>query len=221
MPKTLLTKLASEEPDLESPDDGSELNSFLANDITVKWSNPSNQKYPIVKYIVKKCNTLGSPLKSWSLADDTCFYICPNQTDMSFQMNVYSVASNGDTSLPATRGVCTGNINMCPGNITKDIKDTQVILPTRNALYQNYPNPFNLSTEISFSLAEPGHVTIDIYDLLGRKIVTLIDRTFESGEHNIPWDGRDADGSDAASGIYFYCLKAGQYTEIRKMMMLK
>ena len=221
VPKTILAKLTSDEPDPESPYDDDEMSSFFANDITVKWSHPSNQKYPIVKYIVKKCNTLGSPLKTWSLSGDTCLYICPNQTNMSYQMYVYSVASNGDTSLGARDGVHTGYINMCPGNITKDIEDTQVILPARTALYQNYPNPFNLSTEIRFCLAEAGRMSIDIYDLLGRKIVTLADGVFEAGEHNILWDGRDNEGLEVASGIYFYCLKAGEYTETRKMMMLK
>ncbi|PKK82095.1 MAG: hypothetical protein CVT49_15395 [candidate division Zixibacteria bacterium HGW-Zixibacteria-1] len=191
VPKTLSAKTTTGEPEPDTLDDGSYPDSYLANDITVRWSYPSNQKYPIVKYIVKKCNTLGSPLKSWTLTGDTCLYVCPNQTDMSFQMNVYSVASNGDTSLPTTRGVRTGNINICPGNITKDFDEIQTILPSRTALNQNYPNPFNLSTEISFSLAEPGHVTIDIYNLLGRKIVTLADGVFEVGEHNILWDGRD------------------------------
>ncbi len=78
-----------------------------------------------------------------------------------------------------------------------------------------------MSTEISFSLARPGRVTIDVYDLLGRKIVGLIDREFEPGRYKFTWNGRDTDGNEVSSGIYFYRIKAGEYVETRKMMMLK
>ena len=221
IPKLVPAKAAADAPPADPLENPIECHSQLGNDITVRWSHPSNQKYPIVKYIVKRCNTLGIPEETWTLNGDTCMYICPVDAQSSYKMNVYSIASNGDTSLPAIDGVCTGSINICPGNIPRYADEEYAIIPDKTELHQNYPNPFNMSTEISFSLARSGQVTIDIYDLLGRKIVGLIDREFEPGRYKFTWNGRDTDGNEVSSGIYFYRIKAGEYIETRKMMMLK
>lgn len=88
-------------------------------------------------------------------------------------------------------------------------------------LYGNYPNPFNPSTNISFSLPVATEVTIEIYNLLGQKIVTLVKADYEAGEHIVQWNGRDAGGSVVASGIYFYRLTTGDFVEAKKMLLLK
>jgi len=90
------------------------------------------------------------------------------------------------------------------------------LMPTEWALNQNYPNPFNASTLISFALPEPTHVRLDVYNILGQKIVTLKDEVMEAGYHNVTWN----DDSNA-SGMYFYRLKTEQFTETRKMTLLK
>jgi len=220
-PKMIPAKAVSGDPDEDPLENPIECHSKLGNDITVRWSRPSNQKYPIVKYIVERCNTLGTPLESWTLTGDTCMYICPVGTQTSYKMYVYLVASNGDTSLPAIDGICTGDINICPGVIPRFTDDEDVILPDKTELRQNYPNPFNLSTEISFSLAENSRVTVDIYDLLGRKIIMLTDRDYQPGIYSVSWDGCDQNGGEVSSGIYLYRIKAGEYVESRKMMLLK
>jgi len=81
---------------------------------------------------------------------------------------------------------------------------------------QNYPNPFNARTTIEYALPEAGHVTIDVYDLLGRKIATLVDGYKDAGRHSVNWDA-----GTVASGIYFYKIQAGSNVEIRRMMLLK
>ncbi len=95
------------------------------------------------------------------------------------------------------------------------------ILPDSYKLSQNYPNPFNPSTEISFSLPVAGQVKLEIYNVLGQRVTTLADGLFEAGEHVVLWDGKDISGSAVSSGIYLYRLQAGEFTETKKMMLLK
>jgi len=95
------------------------------------------------------------------------------------------------------------------------------LLPQDFTLYQNYPNPFNPTTIIRFALPQPSQVSLDIYNILGRKVVTLIDQPLQTGYHTITWDGYDADGKSAASGIYFYRVTTNHHVEQKKMVLLK
>lgn len=88
-------------------------------------------------------------------------------------------------------------------------------------LYQNHPNPFNPSTTIKYYLPGKCHVTLDIYDISGRKIARLIDRNQPKGHFDLKWNGRDNKGNPASSGIYFYSLKAGKETVSKKMILLR
>jgi len=94
-------------------------------------------------------------------------------------------------------------------------------LPDHFELGQNFPNPFNPVTEISFALPEPGHVRLEIFNILGQSIRVLADAELPAGRHRISWDGRDHDGINASSGIYFYRIDYGNLTKTRKMVMLK
>ncbi|MDF1544220.1 MAG: PKD domain-containing protein, partial [bacterium] len=89
-------------------------------------------------------------------------------------------------------------------------------LPTAFSLDQNYPNPFNPSTMISFALPTAGHAKIEIYNLLGKRVDVLADGHFNAGYHTVVWDG-----SDQASGIYFYRLTASDFAESKKMLLIK
>ena len=88
-------------------------------------------------------------------------------------------------------------------------------------LYQNYPNPFNSETMITFVLPEAGEVTLDIYNILGQKILTLFHDYFTGSRHYFRWNGRDKSGQEVSSGIYFYQLKTGRYEMMKKMMILR
>ncbi len=94
-------------------------------------------------------------------------------------------------------------------------------LPASFTLTQNYPNPFNPSTTIEYSLPRRSHVTIDIYNMLGQKVCTLVDRDESAGDHSAVWDGTEASGESVATGIYLYRLQAGDRTETKKMLLLK
>jgi len=94
-------------------------------------------------------------------------------------------------------------------------------LPDKFELYQNFPNPFNPTTTINFDVPVKSHVTLDIYNVLGQRVRTLVDRVLSAGRWTEDWDGRAQDGARAASGIYFYRVEAGDFLKTRKMMLLK
>jgi hypothetical protein len=96
------------------------------------------------------------------------------------------------------------------------VADDPVNQPNNFSLAQNYPNPFNAKTTISFNLAQNGHVKLETFDLLGRRMATLIDANFMAGQHTAIWDC-----SKVPSGVYFYKLSDGQNSLAKKMTLLK
>jgi len=108
--------------------------------------------------------------------------------------------------------------------IATQVTDNDVI--TQYKLYQNYPNPFNPNTTISYSVPEIDFVTLKVYDVLGNEIVTLVNEEKPAGEHEVEFSaiGGSASGGNAytlPSGIYFYQLKAGMFTETKKLILMK
>jgi hypothetical protein len=95
------------------------------------------------------------------------------------------------------------------------------VRPLTYALEANYPNPFNPATTIEFALPEPVHVRLDIFNVLGRRVTTLVNGPLQAGLHEQTWDGRTSDGHAAPSGVYFYRLQAGEFGATRRMLMLK
>jgi hypothetical protein len=93
--------------------------------------------------------------------------------------------------------------------------------PSEFDLSQNYPNPFNPTTKIEFTLAKSGFVTLQIYDVLGRRVRALVAERLSSGYKSVHWDGRNDRGIQVSSGIYFYQLKVGEFTETKRMLLLK
>ena len=105
-----------------------------------------------------------------------------------------------------------------PTDIYEEHED---LLPDRYYLFQNYPNPFNATTRIEFYLPERADVEVDIFNIIGRRVATLVDGELPRGSHSIEWNGLNTGGQAVATGIYFYRLKTSEYTETRKMLMIK
>jgi len=93
--------------------------------------------------------------------------------------------------------------------------------PLAMGLEQNVPNPFNPTTAITYEIRESAMVTIKVYDVGGRHVVTLVDEFKGAGRWDVTWDARDKGGQRVASGVYFYRMIAGEYTQTRKMVLLK
>jgi hypothetical protein len=94
-------------------------------------------------------------------------------------------------------------------------------LPTTYTLSQNYPNPFNPSTSICFGLPEAAEVRLDVFNLLGQKVTTLLNQQMEAGNHTAEWDSQNELGQAVSSGVYFYRLETPRFTESKKMVLLK
>ncbi len=94
--------------------------------------------------------------------------------------------------------------------------DDNIPTPGLPYLSANYPNPFNSSTTIEYSLPEAGEVTVEIFDLLGRRVETLIDEKQDAGAYRVTWDAEDR-----SSGVYFYKIASGEFSDTRRMVLLK
>ncbi|HGY55796.1 MAG TPA: T9SS type A sorting domain-containing protein [Caldithrix abyssi] len=88
-------------------------------------------------------------------------------------------------------------------------------------LEQNYPNPFNPSTTIAFSIPVSAQIRLTVYDLQGREVRTLFNGNLAAGRHEVRWDGQDASGRPAASGLYLYTLQAASFKKTGKMLLVR
>jgi hypothetical protein len=88
-------------------------------------------------------------------------------------------------------------------------------------LDQNYPNPFNPTTKIKFSLKTRSHVTLRVYDVSGRLVTTLVDGVRDAGPNTIEWKGINDRGANVASGVYFYKMSTNDFSDSKKMILLR
>ncbi len=103
-----------------------------------------------------------------------------------------------------------------------DVEDDHgSLLPYRFELSQNYPNPFNPATTIEYSLPRRSSVRIDVFNLLGQKVRTLVDREESAGAYSITWDGTSSTGEAVSTGVYLYRFQADDHVETKKMLLLK
>ncbi|MGV7224182.1 MAG: FG-GAP-like repeat-containing protein [Nitrospinales bacterium] len=110
-----------------------------------------------------------------------------------------------------------GRVSIYSNSIISDIGNIRFLeKPNGYQLYQNYPNPFNPKTLIKFSIPKTGHVTLDVYNSLGQKVITLLDKQTPAGNHEVEWDA-----SNMASGVYYYKLSAGDFEDVKKMVLIK
>jgi hypothetical protein len=137
---------------------------------------------------------------------------------------LYAIATDGSRGkalLPGTAGIpvdfvgnVTGNINITLTDV-HDEKQPQA-MPTQYRLGQNYPNPFNPATTIEYDLPSASRVELRLYDILGREVTTLVNEVQAAGYHSVRFDA-----SGLASGVYLYRLRAGEFTQTKRMMLLR
>jgi hypothetical protein len=138
-------------------------------------------------------------------------WVIPNTPSKSCLVRISDVADSvADTS--------DSLFTIGPGSgVSDDQKEKEFTF----SLAQNFPNPFNPNTFIQFSLPVSGKISLKIYNLLGQEVKTLIDEEKRAGEYEVLWDGKDNFGEDVASGIYFYRVAVGDFSETRKLVLLK
>ncbi len=99
--------------------------------------------------------------------------------------------------------------------------DFSKIATDRPVLDGNYPNPFREQTTIHFTLPEANEVTVSVFDITGRKVATLVNQSLVAGAHEVQWSGRTDGGQKLASGVYFYRIEAGDFTQTRRMTLVR
>ncbi|MCB2201361.1 T9SS type A sorting domain-containing protein [bacterium] len=128
----------------------------------------------------------------------------------------FTAASGGDQITPIySEGIVTIRV---PTDVGDDLPNE---LPNSFALAQNYPNPFNPSTYIEFSLPTAGHTTIEVFNVLGRRVRTILDEQMPAGYHRVIFDGRSSSGEELSTGVYFYRLKTDEHVASKKMILMK
>ncbi len=158
-------------------------------------------------------------------------YLVPNPQYSSFEQLEPEVAANSSNIYFTWQDNRRGKgwdiyAKVVDWQWTKVGEDEIVGLPNSFELLQNYPNPFNPTTKIQFRVGSlgfgrPVHATLNIYNILGQLVKTLVDEEKLPGNYNIIWDGKDDSGKEVGSGIYFYQLKTKDYTATKKMVLLR
>ena len=131
---------------------------------------------------------------------------------------VVSFAFNDSSQLFA--GVGGGGVFRTASSTTA-VEDIAAIIPNSFVLHQNYPNPFNPETTIAYGLPEETFVNITVFNVVGQKVRTLFSGKQSPGFHKLVWNGKDDDGSLMPSGMYVYRLKAGEFSQTRKLALLR
>jgi hypothetical protein len=128
------------------------------------------------------------------------------------------VIGNDVNSASAVRLTDFEIVNVGAFQLNVDIRGE---LPEVYELHQNYPNPFNAKTTISFDLPYSSSVRVNIYNVLGQEIKEITNGFIEAGHHQVTWDGKNSDGEDVTSGVYFYRINAEDFNKTKKMLLVK
>jgi hypothetical protein len=139
-------------------------------------------------------------------------------SDVNPKHELMYVYNEWDNNVPTVQSL---NPDFQGGTISLDSRTPAAELPTDFDLSQNVPNPFNPSTIVEYALPRDAQVNISVYNVLGQHVKTLVDDMQRAGRQTVTWDGTDNSGSSVASGVYFYKIRAGDFSDTKKMVMLK
>ncbi|MBP6672572.1 MAG: T9SS type A sorting domain-containing protein, partial [Bacteroidetes bacterium] len=114
-----------------------------------------------------------------------------------------------------------GSISNSFFNSVTSVKPVGEAVPGQFTLGQNYPNPFNPTTQIEYNVPVRSNVAINIFNILGQKVASIVNDVHEAGTHRATWNGKDFSGKTVASGIYFYQMQSGSFEQVKKMMLMK
>ena len=131
---------------------------------------------------------------------------------------LYDLTSNPLVTISVVNGQ-TGTVSVAPaGTLSNDMDAT---IPQIFALHQNYPNPFNPTTSISYDLPKNEFVSINVFDLMGREVKTLVKKEQVAGFRSVKWDATNNLGQPVSAGMYIYTIQAGEFRQTKKMVLLK
>jgi len=160
---------------------------------------------------------------SMHICIDTCWW--PPSSNLSWVVSGESsgVCLKGVTKKPRP-GTGDSSYRVCFSFGSSDVREvdgSEQSRPSEFSLSQNYPNPFNPVTNFQFTIPKSSHVKIEIFNIVGQKVATLLDGDMKPGLYTADWNGRDENGKTVSSGIYFYRLQAGDFSNMKKMVLVK
>ncbi|MCK4652926.1 MAG: T9SS type A sorting domain-containing protein [Candidatus Cloacimonetes bacterium] len=138
-------------------------------------------------------------------------YLDENMPAGTYTYNITAVYDGGYESVMSPDAIIEHN----------PVDANGVLIPLKTELFGNYPNPFNPETTINFSLKSDSKVVLEIFGIKGQKVKTLVNDRLNAGTHQVVWSGKDENGKSVTSGIYFYRITAGNYSETKKCVILK
>jgi hypothetical protein len=177
-----------------------------------------------------KLNDLGQVELTWNMNSEedlnyysiyrgTNTYFNPSQLPLFNTIDTFFV-DIGQGDIPKYYyGISATDFNGQKSEISEPVEVS--FIPQKFSLKQNYPNPFNPITTILFDLPEQSHITIVIYDMLGRQVRTLINQTQEGGFKSVIWNSTNDYGKPVSAGVYLYQIQAGEFVQTKKMVLLK
>jgi len=175
------------------------------------------QIYPVGGYPYKIYNNVASPFPAETRVYSGTF----DWSEAVFNLSEYTGTAKfrfifGSDGAVTKEGWYIDDLYM-----ENEVPNSDLVETIHFELYENYPNPFNPTTTISFNLPKNAPVNLEIFNLKGQKVRTLINSELKAGKHNIIWNGLDNDGKQVASGVYFYRLSNGEQILTHKMMLMK
>ncbi len=187
-----------------------------SNNISVKIVNKSELDYKNIQISVDDLNLPeGILIKNetrTSIIDSKSNSTC----SIDLNINVHENVTNGIYEIPCE---IKDNSNNSWKLLLKGILEKSI--PENFLLYSNYPNPFNSATKLKYELKKPNNTKLIIFDQKGNLIKSLVNKTQTAGVYTVVWDGKNVQGIDVPSGIYFYRLNSGNFISTKKMLYLK
>jgi hypothetical protein len=169
--------------------------------------NSANWDYIGKIYLYNKAGDSNNSDYDFQTGDHDGYAICYGRSSSSaLPKNASSITIETEPVLLSVTGIDNEEIS---------------VLPKSFSLAQNYPNPFNPTTTISYSIPESENVKLTIYNVNGQLIKTLVNEQKDAGSYNTLWNGKDESGNSVSSGVYFYRIKAGDFTTAKRMLLVK
>ena len=179
-------------------------NASTPPEVALNWEEPAYSLTTLETFHVYKNDVFYSATTELNYIDQDI------ELNTEITYHVLAIYEHGE-SLPSNQVVVSTTVS------TADHED----IPLVTRLVNNFPNPFNPSTTIAFDLAFAGHVRLEIYNIKGQKVRTLVDGMLSTGAHQIQWNGQDDQNQNVASGVYFYLMQTDETTDLRRMVLMK
>jgi len=195
-----------------------------SNRVILSWNAPDPQKLP-VEYYELWVNCCESVCYIYDSISSASIEVCVPINDNCFTQ-LTAIDSEGSESCVlqdsfSTFGCYQKCTPQCGGDDTPAKLTSEALTPSEFSLCQNYPNPFNAMTRIEFALPEGGKVRVEIFNILGERVIELLNKEMQAGFHSALWDGTDKMHNNVSSGVYLYRIEFGNSRVTRKMLLLK